>query len=458
MGFILVVEDEKSERDALSAGVRDSGHEVDEAADGVTAVAMLSKNTYDVIITDLMLPGQDGMAVLEAARKHCPKAAVLVTTGHGSIDSAVQAMKKGADDYIEKPFSLAKIERAIERILYSRSLENEVNYLRHEQRFIYDTSNIIAASPQMQHILATVRKVAHSNSTVLVCGETGTGKEIIAGAIHYNSERRSRGLVCVNCAALQENLLESELFGHERGAFTGAYKQRIGRFEQAHGTTLFLDEIGDMSAATQAKVLRVIEEREFERLGGSRTIKVDVRLLCATNRDLPAMVDRGDFRKDLYYRLNVVTIQLPPLRERRQDIVPLAEHFLAKLGRELGRKELGFSDAARQTLEQHDWPGNVRELENAVERAVLMGEGDAVGAEDLAIGREVAPGAGPAAADRLPEGVTLREAERHMVVSALEKSGWVQKEAAKLLGISKRVMHYKVQSFGLTNPRWTKNR
>jgi DNA-binding NtrC family response regulator len=457
MAFVLVVEDEKSEREALVAGVKECGHEVEEAADGAVAMALLAKNSYDVVLTDLMLPGQGGLEVLESAKKHCPKTAVLVTTGHGSIENAVQAMRKGAEDYIEKPFSIAKIERAIERILYSRSLENEVNYLRHEQKFIYDTSNIVAASPQMQRILATVLKVAGSNSTVLINGETGTGKEIIAGAIHYNSERRSRGLVCVNCAALQENLLESELFGHERGAFTGAYKQRIGRFEQAHGSTLFLDEIGDMSPATQAKVLRVVEEREFERLGGSRTIKVDVRLLCATNRDLPAMVERGDFRKDLYYRLNVVTIQIPPVRDRRQDILPLAEYFLRKLGRELGRREVTLSDAAKEALLQYEWPGNVREMENAVERAVLMCEGDLIEPDDLAVGRDLrAAAAGP---DKmLDEGCSLREAERRMVVEALERTGWVQKEAAKLLGISKRVMHYKVQSFGLTNPRWTKNR
>ena len=457
MAFILVVEDDRSEREALVAGVKECGHEVEEAADGSVAVAMLNKNTYDLVLTDLMLPGQDGLAVLEAAKRHNPKTAVLVTTGHGSIEGAVMAMRKGAEDYIEKPFSMAKIERAIDRLLYSRSLENEVNYLRHEQKFIYDTSNIVAASPQMQKILATVNKVAASNSTVLIHGETGTGKEIIAGAIHYNSERRSRGLVCVNCAALQENLLESELFGHERGAFTGAYKQRIGRFEQAHGSTLFLDEIGDMSAATQAKVLRVIEERAFERLGSSRTIKVDVRLLCATNRDLPTMVERGEFRKDLYYRLNVVTIHLPPLRERPQDILPLAEHFLRKSGRELGRRELRLSEAAQEALLSYGWPGNVRELENAVERAVLMADGETIGAEDLAVGRET--GGAQATPERLSaEGCTLREAERAMVVSALERTGWVQKEAAKLLGVSKRVMHYKVKSFGLTNPRWTKNR
>ncbi len=458
MGFILVVEDERAERETLATAVRDCGHEVDVAADGVSAAAMLSRNAYDVVVTDLMLPGQDGMQVLEHARRDCPKAAVLVTTGHGSIEGAVQAMKKGAADYIEKPFSIVSIERAITRILYNRGLENEVSYLRHEQKFIYDVSNIIAASPQMQRILATVRKVARSNSTVLVSGETGTGKEIIAGAIHYNSQRRGRGLVCVNCAALQENLLESELFGHEKGAFTSAYKQRIGRFEQAHGSTLFLDEVGDMSAATQAKVLRVIEEREFERLGGSRTIKVDVRLLCASNRDLPQAVERGEFRKDLYYRLNVVSVHLPPLRERLEDVLPLAEHFLKKLGGELGKRQLTFSAAAKAALRQHHWPGNVRELQNSVERAVLMAEGETIEPADLALGRETESGAAAPVLQVPPEGITLREAERRLVVDALERSGWVQKEAARLLGISKRVMHYKVHSFGLTNPRWTKNR
>jgi transcriptional regulator with GAF, ATPase, and Fis domain len=292
---------------------------------------------------------------------------------------------------------------------------------------------------------------------VLISGETGTGKEIIAGAIHYNSQRNARTLVCVNCAALQENLLESELFGHERGAFTGAYKQRIGRFEQANGSTLFLDEIGDMSPATQAKVLRVIEEREFERLGGSRTVKVDVRLLCATNRDLPAMVEGGAFRKDLYYRLNVVSVHIPPLRERHQDILPLAEFFLRKHGGGMGKRRLTFSEDARGALEVYPWPGNVRELENAVERAALLAEGDVIRAEDLTIGRTDGCAAAPPA-EAPASALNLREAERRLVVDALEQAGWVQKEAAKLLGISKRVMHYKVQSFGLKNSRWTKNR
>ncbi|MFH0809835.1 MAG: sigma-54 dependent transcriptional regulator [Pseudomonadota bacterium] len=462
MGFVLVVEDDRAERETLAGAIRECGHDVDAAGDGSAAITMLSKNTYDVIITDVILPGEeDGLKVLEAAKRHCPKAAVLVTSGHGNIDMAVRVMKQGAEDFLEKPCPIAKMEKIIERVLYSRGLENEVNYLRHEQQHIYHLANVVAISSQMQRILTVVSKVATSNSTVLISGETGTGKEIIAGAIHYNSQRRNRGLICVNCAALQENLLESELFGHERGAFTGAYKQRIGRFEQAHGSTLFLDEVGDMSASIQAKVLRVIEEREFERLGGSRTIKVDVRLLCATNRDLPYAVEQGDFRKDLYYRLNVVAIHIPPLRERREDVLPLAEYFLRKLGGERGRRGMTFSPGARQALRQHEWPGNVRELENAVERAVLMAESDVIEADDLTSGLGVEGDAGravPCQEAVSSEGLTLRDAERQMVINALERANWVQKDAASLLGVSKRVMHYKIQTFGITNPRWTKNR
>ena len=304
-------------------------------------------------------------------------------------------------------------------------------------------------------MLGVVRKVAKSNSTVLIRGETGTGKELIAGAIHRNSLRAARNFVKVNCAALQENLLESELFGHEKGAFTGADRQRIGRFEQADGGSLFLDEIGDMSASTQAKILRVLQEHEFERLGGTRTIKVDVRLIAATNRDLPAMVSRGAFREDLYYRLNVVTIEMPPLRERKEDILPLATWFIRRFSSELKKKLDGLDPEAQKMLMRYNWPGNIRELENAIERAALLAEGPTIRADDLRLG-DVSSGSPrePSSAVKIPPtGIALEEIERQALVEALKMSNWVQKDAAELLAISPRVMNYKIKTLGIEMPR-----
>jgi transcriptional regulator with GAF, ATPase, and Fis domain len=300
--------------------------------------------------------------------------------------------------------------------------------------------------------------VAKSNTTVLVRGETGTGKELIAGAIHHNSLRTSRNFVKVNCAALQENLLESELFGHEKGAFTGADKQRIGRFEQADGGTLFLDEIGDMSASTQAKILRVLQEHEFERLGGTRTLRVDVRLVAATNRDLSAMVAAGQFRDDLYYRLNVVSIETPPLRERKDDIVPLANTFIRKFSAELKKKMDGLEPDAQKLLMRYNWPGNIRELENTIERAMLLAEGRAIAGVDLRLGET--PGAGSSGRDQTstvvkipPTGIPLEDVERAALIEALKMSNWVQKDAAELLSISPRVMNYKIKTLGIEFPR-----
>jgi Nif-specific regulatory protein len=304
--------------------------------------------------------------------------------------------------------------------------------------------------------LAVVRKVAKSNTTVLVRGETGTGKELIAGAVHHNSLRAARNFVKVNCAALQENLLESELFGHEKGAFTGADKQRIGRFEQADGGTLFLDEIGDMSANTQAKILRVLQEHEFERLGGTRTIKVDVRLIAATNRDLVTMVEAGQFREDLYYRLNVVTMEMPPLRERKDDINELANFFIRRFSGELKKKIVGLEPEALKLLMRYQWPGNIRELENAIERAMLLAEGSHIAVDDLRLGDFGASGSpreGASVVKIPPTGIPLEEVERIALIEALKMSNWVQKDAAELLSISPRVMNYKIKTLGIDFPR-----
>ena len=316
MGRILIADDHDALRRGLLRALTEAGHDVDEAPNGNAAIEKLHESYYDVVLSDLKMGGSDGIEVLKTTKALHPTTAVILMTAFGSVNTAVEAMKVGAFDYVQKPFEIEEMELKIEKALELRRMRHELDYLRHTQQDIYNFDHIIGSSGALQRVLSVVKKVAKSNTTVLIRGETGTGKELIAGAIHHNSLRSNRNFVKVNCAALQENLLESELFGHEKGAFTGADKQRIGRFEQADGGTLFLDEIGDMSANTQAKILRVLQEHEFERLGGTRTLRVDVRLVAATNRDLPAMVAAGQFREDLYYRLNVVSIEMPPLRER----------------------------------------------------------------------------------------------------------------------------------------------
>jgi len=385
-----------------------------------------------------------------------PTTAVILMTAFGTVNTAVEAMKIGAFDYVQKPFEIEEMEVKIEKALEMRRLKHELEYLRGTQSDIYEFDKIVGSSSALQRVLDIVKKVAKSNTTVLIRGETGTGKELIAGAIHHNSLRAARNFVKVNCAALQENLLESELFGHEKGAFTGADKQRIGRFEQADGGTLFLDEIGDMSPSTQAKILRVLQEHEFERLGGTRTLRVDVRLIAATNRDLPAMVQSGHFREDLYYRLNVVSIEMPPLRERKDDIVPLAQTFIRRFAGELKKKMEGIDPDAQKLLMRYNWPGNIRELENTVERAILLAEGRAIAAGDLRLGETPTAGGGREHAPVVkipPTGIALDEIERHALIEALKMSNWVQKDAAELLSISPRVINYKIKTLGIEFPR-----
>jgi len=347
---------------------------------------------------------------------------------------------------LPKPVDPQALRNAAQALLRQTHQQNSIDYLRHREPYIYDFAHIIAESEAMKAVLALVRKVADSASNVLITGDTGTGKELLAAALHFNSPRRRQNFVAVNCAALPDALLESELFGHEKGAFTGAYKRRIGRFEQANSGTLFLDEIGDMSAATQAKVLRVLQERQFERVGGTQTISVDVRLVAAPNRNLGAMVEDISFREDLYYRLNVVPLHLPPLRERRADILPLAEFFLRKLRHELRRPGLTFAPATIVRLREYDWPGNVRELENVVERAVLIGGGEVIEPADLVLERPTKSSIRPVTAH---EDLNLAALEKNAIAQALERAGGVQKEAAKLLGISPRAIHYKIRKYGL---------
>jgi len=456
MGRILIADDHDALRRGLKRGLTEAGHEVEEASNGNAAIERLHDSHFDVVLSDLKMGGSDGMDVLRTTRAMHPSTAVILMTAFGTVNTAVEAMKIGAFDYVQKPFEIEEMEVKIEKALEMKRLKNELEYLRGTQHDIYDFDRIVGSSAALQKVLDIVKKVAKSNTTVLIRGETGTGKELIAGAIHHNSLRTSRNFVKVNCAALQENLLESELFGHEKGAFTGADKQRIGRFEQADGGTLFLDEIGDMSPSTQAKILRVLQEHEFERLGGTRTLRVDVRLIAATNRDLPSMVQAGLFREDLYYRLNVVSIEMPPLRERKDDIVPLANSFIQRFSAELKKRIDGLEPDAQKLLMRYNWPGNIRELENAIERAMLLAEGRAIVGDDLRLGETVTTGSGRdhgAIVKIPPTGVPLEDVERHALVEALKMSNWVQKDAAELLSISPRVMNYKIKTLGIEFPR-----
>src|SRR5215510_10598791 len=456
MGRILVADDHDSLRRGIVRALSDARHEVDEAPNGNVAIEKLHEGQYDVVLSDLKMGGSDGMDVLRTTRAMHPTTAVILMTAFGSVNTAVEAMKIGAFDYVQKPFEIEEMEVKIEKALEVKRLKNELDYLRGTQQDIYEFDKIVGSSPALQHVLDIVKKVAKSNTTVLIRGETGTGKELIAGAIHHNSLRAARNFVKVNCAALQENLLESELFGHEKGAFTGADKQRIGRFEQADGGTLFLDEIGDMSANTQAKILRVLQEHEFERLGGTRTIKVDVRLIAATNRDLTSMVEAAAFREDLYYRLNVVTIEMPPLRERKEDVAALANFFIRRFSGELKKKIDGLEPEALKLLMRYHWPGNIRELENAIERAMLLAEGSHIKADDLRLGETGSVGTARDAQSVIkipPTGIALEEIERMALIEALKMSNWVQKDAAELLSISPRVMNYKIKTLGIDFPR-----
>ena len=460
MRKILVAEDERNLRGGIAEAFADAGHEVVEAATGDNALLAVQEQVFDLVITDYKMPGLDGLELLRRIRMINDATAVIMMTAYGTVEGAVQAMRLGAYDYIQKPFNLEELELKAERALeHRRLLSRLMEFDRRDLVGRFD--NMVGESPSMQRVFDIVSKVAPSNATVLILGETGTGKELIAEAIHRNSSRKAGPFVKINCAALPENLLESELFGHERGAFTGADRQRAGRFELANEGTLFLDEIASMSAGTQAKVLRVLQEREFERLGGTRTIKADVRLIAATNRDLEEAISEGEFREDLYYRLNVVTVQMPPLRERKEDIVPLATYFLQRFGDDLKKRMRGFSPAALRLLTRHNWPGNIRELENTIERAVLMADGTMVEPKDLTLGaaNEREERSRMSAILRLPaNGLPLDDLEKMAILEALRMNDWIQKDAARFLGISSRVMNYKIQKYEITHPRWARNR
>ena len=456
MGRILVADDHDFLRKGLARALVDAGHEVEEAATGTAAIERMHEGSFDLVLTDVKMAGADGFDVLRSCKAMHPGTNVIMMTAFGSVHGAVEAMKIGAFDFVLKPFEIEEMEARIDKALEHQRLQHQVDYLRHTQPEIYAFDDIVGASGALQRVLDVVRKVAASTTTVLIRGETGTGKELIAGAVHHNSPRAARNFVKVNCAALQENLLESELFGHEKGAFTSADKLRIGRFEQADGGSLFLDEAGDMSPSTQAKILRVLQEREFERLGGTRTIRVDVRIIAATNRNLAMMVANGQFREDLFYRLNVVSIEMPPLRDRKEDIIALANSFTHRFAGEVKKHIEGLHPEAIKLLLRYNWPGNIRELENAIERAVLLAEDPFIGTTDLHLGELTVahnPNESVPVVKIPPMGVPLEELERQAVTEALRMSNWVQKDAAELLAISPRVMNYKIKILGIELPR-----
>ncbi|RYZ02422.1 MAG: sigma-54-dependent Fis family transcriptional regulator [Myxococcales bacterium] len=448
---ILVVDDEASARNGLGKLLEQEGYLVDLAADGVQALASIAENGPALIISDLKMPNMDGMELLRQLRERGIVTPTVVATAFGEISTAVAAMRAGAEDYLTKPIDFDALLLVVERTLSRQELKSEAENLRRQLRARDNEGleGLLGVSTAMQRVYQMVRQVASARATVLITGESGTGKGEVARALHALGPRKSKPFVSLHCAALAESLLESELFGHEKGAFTGAERRRIGRIEQAAGGTLFLDEIGEIPAATQLKLLRVLQEREFERVGGNETIKVDVRVVAATNKNLLEEVHEHRFREDLYYRLNVVRVEMPPLRQRGNDVVLLAEHFLQRFARENDRRIDGFSDAARAKLVAHRWPGNVRELENAIERGVVFTEGAVVEAEALPF--DAAPATiegGP----RIP-GATMAELEKHAILTTLEAVGGSTSRAAEMLDISARTIQYRLHEYGVTTSR-----
>ncbi len=448
---ILVVDDEKSMRDLLSITLEKEGYDVLTAAGGEPAIEALHRESVDAVITDLRMPKVDGLQVLRVAKEVSPDTAVIVITAVASTETAVEAMKLGAYDYITKPFKLDEVNLIVRNALEHKRLRNENLYLRRQLETQHRFENIIGKSGVIAEVFDTIRKIADSPSTAMVTGESGTGKELVARAIHFNSFRRDKPFVSVNCGAIPEGLIESELFGHVRGAFTGAVANKVGLFSAAEGGTLFLDEIAEIPALLQVKLLRAIQVREIRRVGDTKDIKTDVRLIAASNRDLEQAVGEGTLREDLFYRLNVIPIQLPPLRERREDIPLLVAHFLQKFGKELGKDVRGVTPEAMAVLERYRWPGNIRELENVLERAIVLGAGEILGVDSLpASVRHTGPERRGAGALEIPdEGLdleaTLDAIESRYLQRALDRTGGVQTKAAELLKMTFRQFRYKLQ-------------
>jgi DNA-binding NtrC family response regulator len=449
-GNILVVDDDALMRDYLNETLCRGGFNVELAVTGEEALEKIGKTEYDVVLSDIRMPQMGGMELLQAVKQYLPGAKVVMMTAYGTVQNAVEAMKLGAFEYVMKPFSIDEIELVVRRALDQKKLEQENKLLRLEVIGRYGFDNIVGKTPQMHKIFERVEEVANTKTTVLITGESGTGKELIAKAIHYHSSRRDGPFIRINCAALPAGLVESELFGHEKGSFTGAIKQSRGRFELAHEGTLLLDEISEISLHLQAKLLRVLQEREFERVGSGIPIQVDVRIVATTNRDLRELIERGKFREDLFYRLNVVPIHIPPLRERKEDIPALAQHFLKKSNQENNRQIEGIAQKVYELFMEYPWPGNVRELENYIERAVVTAQGKILTPRDFS--KELSLGKFRSSSGKIDVGITIEEAARELILRTLKAQGGNRTRTAEILGISTRTLRNKLHEYGLKEP------
>ncbi|MEJ2657236.1 MAG: sigma-54 dependent transcriptional regulator [Desulfobacterales bacterium] len=450
MAKILVVDDNPEVLKLIANILETNDYEVETVSIGELAVNKLESNDYDLVLTDLMMPDVNGMEVLEQVKSKSPRSMCIILTGHGTIKSSVEAIKKGAFDYITKPVSSSELLIIVEKALKFKNLEEENKRLKKELKGKYHYKNIVGTSQVIKKIYDLIEKVSDTDGTVLITGASGTGKELIARSIHYNSQRSDKPLVVINCGAVPEALLESELFGHEKGAFTGAYKKRIGRFEMANGGTVFLDEIGEMSPALQIKLLRVLQEQQFERVGGTKTIHVDLRFIAATNKNLTTAINMEKFREDLYYRLNVIPIKVPSLKQRKSDIPLLIDFFLKKFQKAKDKKITDFSPSARDAMWAYDWPGNVRELENVLKRLTILCEGPVVNLDDLP--ENIKDVSGSSHMDEeviLGDELNLNEAvqdyEKRIILEALEKTNWVKSKAAKLLNINRTTLVAKIK-------------
>ncbi len=446
---IIIAEDEKVQRDMLEGFLRGEGFAVDSVANGKEALKKLEEDSYDIALIDYKMPEMDGFVTLKEIKRLYPDLPVVIMTAYGTIETAVSCMKEGAIDYLTKPIQLEELLLIIQKVLERSNLIRENRDLKNRLKERYTFGNIIYASPKMEEVMSLVARVSTSHTTVLIRGESGTGKELIANAIHFSSPRSEKPFIKVNCSAIPETLLESELFGHEKGAFTGAMHKRIGRFEEANGGTIFLDEIGDLAPATQIKLLRILQEKEFQRLGSNTSIKVDVRVIAATHRNLEELMRKGLFREDLYYRLNVISINIPPLRERKEDIPLLIDYFMKKYSKENQKSVFDISKEARELLIRHSYPGNVRELENIIERAVVLCRGDIITTQDLPF--HLSEGKTEEKTETfkmdksLPE--FLEEVEKELIIKALNQNKGIQTWAAEQLGISERVLRYKIKKY-----------